>query len=186
MFKLVIDSFLRPRETIQTVLALGFDQRTLFQAALLISCAYGIAQPVFTSLSEPGAPRPFLDDPVLVALAQFVTILLCAGAVSWIGRAFGGTGAFHGSLTISVWYTVVGVLPQMALLFLQAMGSQVAMIQVGLFAWLLVIFAIFVQTLHGFENLFLTLIGVIGSGILFMALIFFVFISLGVIRPETL
>ena len=187
MLRLVIESFMKPREAMREILDMRLDWQTLVQIALLLSCLYGVAEPLIAALAGPESAQPFVSGPIAVAIVRFVMILAFGFGIAVIGRAFGGTGAFHGAPTVSVWYTVVCVLPNVFLVSLQLTGSSIAPVaQLGVVAWLMVIFATFIQTLHGFKSLFVTLIGVVGSAFVVILVIVVVLVSTGLISPEAL
>ena len=186
MFGLVIDSFLKPRETIATVLRWGYDEAALIRIAALISVALGILQGVGTFANAPADDGAVLQSPFFIAGFQFAETLIMAVAVHQIGKALGGRADFRAALTVSVWFLLVSLLPGVIFTVLQVAATGLIPIFVLVLGiWMIGMFSIFVQEIHGFESLFLTVLGVVGTGFLF-GMVFLMILSGAGVVPETL
>ncbi len=165
MLQLAIKSLTQPRASIAKVLRYDIENALLYQAAIVLACLSGILDPVIGTLVS--GEFSTVGDPLLLAAFQFVAIIVTAVAIFWIGGRFGGIGDYNGALKVSVWYGVVSILPSIAIVFFQASGSSLGgVVQFGVLFWMLFIISNFILVLHGFRNLFMTILGVVGSSII--------------------
>lgn len=187
MFSLAISSLTQPGPAITQVLRQNFDNATLFLVAALLACITGIMDPVIGLLlardTAIAAPLP----PFVVAGIQMGAIMVTALAAHRIGAMFGGKGNFNGSLKVSVWYGVVSILPSLAILILQATGSGAApLVQLVVLVWMMFVLSTFIKVLHGFDNLFLTALGVVGASFIIGIVSVLILSAFGLIQPENL
>lgn len=114
-----------------------------------------------TELNSAGA---IMRHPVWGVVAQAGFILLTASSMAFVGRLFGGRGRFSDALLLTVWLqfvlVMIGIVQFVALLVLPPLGGIIALLSIPLFLWLLVNLA---AALHGFDNLLLVLLGLIGT-----------------------
>ncbi|HQY44019.1 MAG TPA: Yip1 family protein [Paracoccaceae bacterium] len=105
-----------------------------------------------------------MRHPLWGAVFQAGFVLLTACGMAWAGRMFGGNGRFQDALFLVVWLQFILVLVSavqfVALLILPPVGGIIALLSIPLFLWLLVSFT---AALHGFSNLLLVLLGLIGA-----------------------
>ena len=154
--QLVVDSFLRPRVAAKRVLALGLPAGFVLEAAVLVT-SVGVVLGYLAMLTDPGAldrvSATILGRPLLGAMVQLAALAVVVVLTVRIGRLFGGTGSFHGALTLVVWLNAVMVLIQTAQLAALAVAPPVAaaMAIVTIF-WALWAFSSFVAELHGFRS----------------------------------
>lgn len=125
-----------------------------------------------------------MRHPVGGTLLQAVIVLMTAFVMAWAGRLFGGQGRFQDALFLVVWLQLVLVLVSVvqfvALLILPPVGGIVALLSIPLFLWLLVSFT---AALHGFSNLLLVLLGLIGA-FLATAILVAILLTLAGIDPQ--
>ena len=188
--KLVKLSLVQPRAAARAVIALGLPGGLLIQAAAAIT-ALGILLGYLAVVISAGPGDPvslaILASPLLGAALQFGTILL-VGFLTWrIGQAFGGRGSLDGALALVIWLNAMMLLIQaaqiVALLVLPPFAGLVAIATV---VWALWAFANFVTELHGFENPFFVLGGVILSMIVLFFGIAMLLGMLGITAQEPL
>ncbi len=102
--------------------------------------------------------------PVVGTIIQAGSIMIIAAAMTFVGRVFGGKGQFMGALLLIVWMefvlTAFAGIQLLALLALPILGMILSLLSIPLFIWLMVSFA---AALHGFKNLLLVLLGMIGA-----------------------
>jgi hypothetical protein len=169
----MIQSFTQPRAAIRDVLDYDIAERELVLAALLVACIVSVASAVIAILTADPEVTPFLG-PFQEAILNFVMIMGGAVLVNRVGIAFGGRGGRLPSMKIMIWLSWISILPNMLVMFMVGTQMDLAMpVLLSINLALAIIFAVFVQTVHGFKSLFLTVIGVIGTSILFMMLLLF-------------
>lgn len=173
--ELARDSVIAPRAAARRLLALRFGQVELLMATLVVTCA-GIIL-AYAALQLGTAPidavsARLLGMPLVGALLEFV-ITVIIGYLTWrIGRLFGGQGAFWDAMLLVVWLNTMLLMLQVAQLAALATVPAIAaaLAFVGIL-WALWAYANFVTELHGFENPFMVLGGVVLTAIvLFFAL----------------
>ena len=161
MLGLAINSLFAPRETIRRVLALPYGQDVFMLGAGLLACLSGIMNGLFLPSFDGGATAP-----IAVAIRQLVLFAILAFGIARIGAFFGGRGDFDGAFRVVVWHSLVEVI-SMAVMFVSVvlLGSIGQLALVVMLFWLFYILAVFVQELHGFRSLFMTILGLIGGGL---------------------
>ncbi len=163
--KLVSDSLVSPREAARTVLAVGLSRDLLIQAAAAVTAAAVILS-YLAMVFRPGqvdqVSAAILANPLLGAAVQFGIILIAAFVTARVGNMFGGRGDLDGALAIIVWLNAMLVLIQVVQLgVLIVLPPLAALIALATVIWLLWALANFVTELHGFQNPFFVLAGVI-------------------------
>lgn len=102
-------------------------------------------------------------SPVVLAMITWAGLVISAMLVHFIGRMFGGTGSFEGSLRITIWLQLMLVafqVVQLGLLLISPGLATLANIGFSLFAlWL---FLNFIAEVHRFASLAFVLAGVVG------------------------
>jgi hypothetical protein len=188
--KLVSDSFARPRLAARAVIGLGLGPDLLVQAAAAITAlgvVFGYLAVAFSADPVDAVSAALLSRPLVGAALQFAVILLAAFLTFRIGRAFGGTGDLAGALAVVVWLNAVMLLIQLVQLFvLLVLPPVAALIAVATIIWALWAFANFVTELHGFENPFFVLGGVILSMIVLFFGVAMLLAMLGITPQESL
>ena len=187
MLQLAIASLSRPGPSISSVLRYDVPNSALLCAATLLACFTGIVDPLIALFVGGSDVAAAGNAPFLSAAMQLVVILVTAFAVYRVGTLFGGTGDLNGALKVSVWYGVVSIIPSIAFLLFQASGSAFApIVQFIVLIWMLYTLSSFVQVLHGFESLFMTALGVIGTSFVIGIVSVLVLSALGFIQPGNL
>lgn len=157
VFELAKQTLRSPRLAAPRVFELDFDRRALWLTLALVSVVSVLANE-FTLLF---VPEEFVaqDSPVPQSASTLAVVIwgllaLTVFATHYIGRAFKGVGSFDGSLKTVIWMQVV-------MLFLQVLQIAcfifvpVAGLIFGFVGgiYMLFVFLIFVQELHGFKSL---------------------------------
>lgn len=119
--------------------------------------------------------------PVTGTLVQAGSILLIAGVMTFAGRVFGGRGRFIDALLLIVWLefilTALAAVQLITLLLIPVVGIVLSVLAIPLFIWLMVSFA---AALHGFQNMLLVLLGMIGVFVLTAIALSLVLVALGI------
>jgi len=105
-----------------------------------------------------------LVSPISMTVIQLFSIVLISVVMYRAGRVFGGYGDLTGAFKATIWLSLVGLVFSMVTIILMTVSSGLAqMFQLVSILWMLAIFTVFVQALHGFGSLFTTLAGVLGT-----------------------
>ncbi len=188
--KLLVGETLRdPQAAARRILAIGLPAQAGWLGLALVSVLALLMLRV-TLLAFGGGDEMLnpagsaMRHPVGGALIQAGIVLLTAIVMAWAGRLFGGRGRFQDALFLVVWLQLVLVLVSViqftALLVLPPVGGIIALLSIPLFLWLLVSFT---AALHGFSNLFLVLLGLIGA-FLATAILLAILLTLAGIDPQ--
>ena len=104
--------------------------------------------------------------PFVAVLAQAVTMIVVAGAITQVGRWFGGRAQMADAILAVAWVQFIMFLFQIVqfalLALLPPLGVLFSLVSLGVFLWLLVGMT---GALNGFTNRFLVLLGVIGTAL---------------------
>lgn len=185
---LAAETVTRPRAAARRLIDLRLPAAPLLQAALAITCcgillAY-LATRIGGAAIDPISAR-LLAMPLLAAGVEFGMILLVSW-LSWkVGALFGGKGGLGGAASLVIWLNGLLLLVQtaqlVALAFLPALASALALVGVGLAFW---IFANFVTELHGFENPLMVMGAVLVTGLVLLIAMGLLFAILGLTPHE--
>ena len=157
---LVRQSLREPRAAARAVIGSGVPAPILWEALALVVVLSTILAQVTTMLTpsedalagDPMMPL-VLYSPMLLGVIQGCLLVMMVFAVHWVGRTFGGRGAFEGALAVVVWLqfllVCLQVVQTLAMVILPGLGGLIAIVGVVLFFWLL---TQFVCVLHGFES----------------------------------
>jgi hypothetical protein len=185
LLRMARDTVSNPREGAETMLALGLPRQALwlaFALVVVLSMFLGDLLYLLAGLPEDGAlTGPLMGSPIAAGLLQGAFLFLMAHAITYVGRAFGGTGRFDEALTLVVWlqfiFLCVQILQLVAVLVIPPVAGLITLLAVGLFFWLLVNF---VATLHGFTSLGMVFVMTILSGFTILFLLSLILTLLGV------
>lgn len=182
MIALAFNSLFAPRETIRRILRLPYDRNVFLLAAGLLACVSGIVNGLFVPTLDGSATAP-----IAVAIRQMVLFAVLAFAIDRLGRMFGGKGTFDGALRVVVWHSAVEVIA-MVIMFVSVVifGALGQLALVVMLFWLFYILAVFVQELHGFKSLFLTIVGLIAGGIAIGIPAMLILAALGLVNLEAM
>lgn len=172
MQNLVIEALRDPRGSAQRIIAFPAPSNSVYEALVLVGVVSTLA--LFAVARLAGVPilaGTALPPPVFLAVLQVGVMLLLAGALRVLGRLFGGTGSFDGSLRVIVWLQALMFLFQLvqlvAMLVIPPVAGILSMLTLGVVAW---IATGLIAGLHGFRSLWLTLAGTI-AGLVAVALL---------------
>lgn len=99
------------------------------------------------------AVMPFQSSPVLFALIMWGSLVLVVFCVYHFGRAFGGKGSFHSSLTVVIWMQVLLMVSQVVQFLLALLSLSLAgLLGLAFIVYWIWIFATMVGALHQFDN----------------------------------
>ncbi len=171
------------------VLRFAIEERTLVLLAALCACLPAITGALLDMLFVGDAERIeraqagyFHFSPVPLAIIGFVSTIGTALCVGFVGRIMGGRGSNTDALKAVVWHSCIALVPLIPLQVLAAMDVPIAyFLLFVMYGVLFVVFAIFVQVLHGFRSLFLTILGVMLSAFIFLSALLSVFMALGLV-----
>ena len=151
-----------PGRAARTLLGLGVPMQARWMALLLAVSVSGLLAWLSSALVRMPADLPPGEDaalaliaaqPLMIAVLQLGAILLAAGLMSAVGRAFGGQGRFEDALLLTVWIEIVMLIVQivqtLAMLILPPLAGIFGVIAIALFLWLTVQFT---KALHGFTS----------------------------------
>jgi len=135
-------------------------------AALLVAVVSGLMDAVSRQIIP--LPEEFnasvFASPITMAGIQLFSIALIGVVMFRAGRAFGGVGDQMGAFKATVWLSFVGLIFSIATLVLMTVSPGLAQLfQLITILWMLGIFTVFIQVLHGFDSFFTTLAGVLGT-----------------------
>lgn len=187
LFELIRETVLTPGAAARRILALDLPmQARWIGLAIVIALSAVLAtlsQMMMWAATDGqlgGAPA----GPVWMALLQGALLVYGAWAMAFFGRRFGGRGTFADALVLLVWMEFVliaGQTVQMALMLLfPLVAGLLTFALILLMVWLLIRFT---AALHGFSNMVLVSLAVMGIFI-GSALVFGItLISLGIMPP---
>lgn len=179
MRMLVVEALRDPRRNAVRLVGLPLPGQALYEALVLVALLSTLALYVVSLLAGVSlvgdAPLP---PPIVLAVLQIGVMLVLAGALRQLGRLFGGTGSFDGSLRIIIWLQFLMFLFQMvqlaAMLVLPPLAGLVSLVSLAAVFWLA---AGLIAGLHGFRSMLLTLLGTL-AGMVVVALLLSITLSL--------
>lgn len=186
--ELARDSLIKPRDAARRLLGLRVRQSSLLMAAVVVTClgiilAYAAVQLDRTEVDAISAE--LLGVPLLGALLE-LAVTLVIGYLTWrIGVLFGGHGAFWDAMLLVVWLnTMLLILQMLQLAALATLPPLAAIVAIFGILWAFWAYANFVTELHGFENPFMVLGGVVLTAIVLFIALAMLFAILGLTPRE--
>lgn len=162
-------TFRNPEAAARALIAAGLPMQARWMAALLtvsLSAILAMLSALIFGMT-PGDLPPMLAalySPLAMAGVQFCAIILAAGLMTSVGRLFGGVGRFEDALLLTVWIEMMLLLVQVvqlvASVILPPVAGLLGIVSIVLFLWLTVHF---VKALHGFRNVLLVFLSLIGT-----------------------
>lgn len=155
---LVTATFRDPASAAGWLIGLGLPLPVRWMALILAVSVSALLAWLSTQLfpMPAGEGVPLYDltrQPLVLAGIQLLAILLAAGLMAGVGRAFGGKGSFEDALLLTVWIEIVLLLVQAAQIVLSlalpGLAGILGLVAIVLFLWLTVQFA---KALHGFQS----------------------------------
>lgn len=186
--ELLIESLVRPREAARRVLSLGLGPSELIQGAVAVTCA-GLVLGYFALWLNPTVVDPVsaavLVNPLAGAAVQLAALGFLALLTAGVGRLFGGTGTAAGAFALVVWLNALMALIQAVhLVMLVLLPPLAGIVALGTLFWTFWAYVGFVSELHGFENPFFVLGGVILTLVALFFATAILFAAIGLAPPE--
>ena len=146
-----------PRRGLRAVLDLGLPMGARLAALLLMAVVSALLTQGSTALA-PVQGNPLFEfltgSPLRTALIQAAGMLLTAGLVHVLGRAWGGEGRLEDAVLAVAWLQLFMVVLQLAemaaiVILLPQLAMLAALVGIAVFPWLL---TMFVTEVHGFAS----------------------------------
>ncbi len=175
-WQLALQSLRDPRAAGLRVMQLNWPVEALLMLLGIVVATSGLLTALQQILLPQGIDAPLQslrDNPLIGALVQGGGVLYSAALMTFLGRLFGGKGLFAQALALCVWIEVL-LLAVLAAQLILMLAFPIVALLLGLLAYILLFWLVinFTAALHGFQNLFLVALGVIGglflSGVLFL------------------
>ncbi|GAB1363499.1 Yip1 family protein [Rhodobacter sp.] len=176
-----------PRRGLRAVLNLGLPLQTGVLALMLIAVLSALISHAQLALM-PVAGNPLLDflmgSPFRSALIQAAGLLLTAGMIHWIGRAWGGTGRLDEAVWAVAWLQVFMLILQLGelvaiLLFMPQLALMATLVGLAASCWLI---SMFVAEVHGFRSPVKVFFGIVASTVAISFVLSFLLV--GIMGPE--
>ena len=178
-----------PRAAARSIISMQFQLRTMWEALALVVVLSGLTAHGSNLLAsalvgdvDVMLPAIFYS-PMLLTAIQGALLVMMALAVHLIGRVFGGRGELSEAVALVAWLQFMMVCLQVvqgvAMVLVPTISMLIGIGGVILFFYLL---TQFVCELHGFDNTFMVLVGIIASmfGIIIGLSILLSFFGIGV------
>ncbi|MEM7437981.1 MAG: YIP1 family protein [Pseudomonadota bacterium] len=172
-----------PRVAVRQVLDTPADRPTLIRFAFLI-VLFNLIVGLSADLVLPAPEDAITISTAAAFIMHAATIFGGAGMMFVAGQMFKGQGTFDGCLKAVTWFAWVMLLAQTAMIVV--LVTMPSLLEVTLIALLILSFVQLTgitMELHGFENAFLVLLGIVGAGIVFGFFMLILFAFLGVELP---
>lgn len=187
LFELIRETVFAPRVAAGRLLALNLPMQARWIGlgiVIALSAVLATLSQLLMWAATDGQLGGSPAGPVWMALLQGALLVYGAWAMAFFGQRFGGRGRFADALVLLVWMEfvlIVGQSVQMVLMFLFPLVAAVlTFVLILLMIWLLIRFT---AALHGFANMVLVSLAVIGVFV-GSALVFgLALISLGIMPP---
>jgi len=166
MLQLVLSSLSQPRETAPTIIRWPVGHRELVMAAVLVAVLSGLVDAA-TRFVAP-LPEEFqsmgIASPITMTIVQLISIFVITMLMYRVGQLFGGVGEFLDAFKITIWLSLVGLVFTLITVLIMIISPGMAQLfQFVSIIWMLVVFTVFIQELHGFTTFFTTLAGIIAT-----------------------
>jgi len=173
-----------PRAAVAVLLRIALGQGVLLQLASIV-VVLGVAESYVYSVVSPVPGNPLIDglmgNPVLLAVVQFMGLMLSVLAIYLVGRAFGGTGTFEQSLLISIWLQFYMLIVQTGLIVIALLSSGLAQaLDSAAFVYMIWLLVNFIAILHGFTSLWKVFAGLVATSLAASFVIIFLLMLAGI------
>lgn len=177
-----------PRRGLRAVLDIGLPMGAGVVALLLTAVVSALLTQASAALA-PVEGNPIFDlltgSPFRTALIQGSGMLLTAGLVHFLGRAWGGRGRLEDAVLAVAWLQLFMLALQLAemasiLIMLPQLAMLVALVSVAVFPWLL---TMFVAEVHGFQSPLKVFLGILLCTVGLSFVLSFLLVAL--LGPET-
>jgi len=159
-----------PREAAALLLRQNLGQGMLMQLATVV-VALGVISTWAYSAVAPAPGNSLIDgllaNPVLLAIVQFMALMLSVLAIFLVGRMFGGRGGFEQTLLLSIWLQFYMLVIQTGLIGGAVLaGNIAAILDTAAFLYMLWLLVNFIAVLHGFTSLWRVFAGLVAASFL--------------------
>jgi hypothetical protein len=182
-------SFTAPRMTARGLIDRPFTASDILSATAVLAIAVTFLNLFVARLAGPGAAaeplqRFIAEQPMLMALIQFVSVPVGASISLGLARLFGGTGSFRNTMVASIWLNAMVVVLQLVFLVLHRfLGPAQPLFLVAGIIWWLVAYAGALCEIHGFRSIAMVIGAMIGIFMAFIILMYWFAISFGLVAP---
>jgi hypothetical protein len=200
LYELINLTIFYPKKTFPLLVSFKIKRSEIFEALLLVSILNTILNYFFINTFQIGPDNNsnlqhsilqiFTTTPFLMLLLQIVNSVLIALVIAYGGKLFSGSGDLFDGLKGVIWINFILVLVSAVQFILMLFTPNLAFL-VGVIAafWSVWCFALYGNSLHGFESIFLTVI--LGIFLFLAVLVAFTiilsslgFISFGELYPD--
>ncbi|QIE44253.1 YIP1 family protein [Pseudohalocynthiibacter aestuariivivens] len=155
------ETLFAPRNAASRILELNLPSQSLWMILVLMTVLNAIAYSASLYLSPPADPAtmamvpPIFRSPLLFSMALGGALVLTVFALTWIGQSMGGSGRLVDILALMTWLQVLRFALQLVVAVLMLVAPFLGGILVLVASvWGLVILVVFIDSAHGFANLF--------------------------------
>ena len=166
-----------PKQAAQMILEKEFSYDVIWSVFIASICAATAMQfSVDSLLSGSETSLIAVSRPSIFALmVASITLLVCV-SITWTGQRFGGQAQFKSIFALLSWLQLVQLILQASIyVILTLVAALAALAQIIVLFWTMWIFVAFLDTAHGFENMFKSalaaLLGVSLGGVVLFLLI---------------
>jgi hypothetical protein len=159
--ELLLQSVTAPRLAARRVLSVagGYDLAlTALALVAILSAFVSVALSGLTPTNGDPWMSYLLARPISLAAMQAVGLVVSAGLITVIGRAFGGKGRLDHAIALLAWFDFMALILQLAMLLvalaMPTFAGLAVLVVMALFTWLL---ANFIAELHRFESILATI-----------------------------
>lgn len=171
LFALAWQTVIAPRDVAKLLISLRLSHEALLLAFATVVVLNALFFSVSLMISPAPSPlQPMLGNPVIFMLSLGGSLAIVAVAITWTGRALGGTGTLEEVGVLVIWLQMLRMIVQVVMLLLlplnAAAGALVAFLSAVAGIWILVNF---IDAAHEFGSLFraalVLLLGVTGMAL---------------------
>jgi hypothetical protein len=186
LVRLARDTAVDPRKGASTVLSFAPPRQALWLMFLLVAVSSIIlVEIVALIVGATSEGAGMANSPIALGLAQTGLMLAMVYTAYFVGKFFGGTGAFEESLLLMIWLQFILLCVQVvqiaAILLMPPLVGLITLASLALFFWLAVNF---IAELHGFTSLGRIFLSMIACLIVLVFVAVFVLSGLGLTLME--
>jgi hypothetical protein len=174
-----------PRAGVRRLLEMDLPMEARWLGLLLVTVlsvfVTGLSLLLLPPGSEPGI-LALLADPYVGVPSQALSLVVAAAAIAGIGHLFGGKGGFADALLVIVWIEFLMTVAQVAELAVMLLVPPVgAVLAFAVLAWFLWVIVNAIAELHGFSNLVLVALGLVGGFVVVVIALALLLSGLGIL-----
>lgn len=175
-----------PAAAARWVLDGGLPSSQTWLVFLLASALSGFFAQIGLILQPlPSTPEMMAPNGITMAFMVAGSILILTGAITWIGRAFGGTGTAGEVMRLVTWMQFVMIALQIIQIFAgiisQDLSVLLAWFGIGVMLWMM---THFVTVVHGFGSPGMVFFGIIGSALGLAVVMSVLIVTVGLVAPQ--